>query len=62
MGNDITWWKDRDKWMPGVGNQPAPHRETDDDADLPHEDIGDVANDDSDELDDVELPDRGADS
>jgi hypothetical protein len=39
-------------------NQPVPHREVDEDADLPHEDIGDVAYDDSDEFDDVGLPAR----
>lgn len=54
------WWKDRDKWMPVPVPNPPRHHDTDEsEPDLPGEDIGDVADDDSDEFDDVEPPDRG---
>ena len=57
------WWKDRDKWMPGEpGNDPPRHDEdSEEDQDMPVEDIGDVG-DDADVLDDVEPPDRGPDN
>jgi hypothetical protein len=56
----VTWWKDRDKWRPQVHESP-PHDKPEEQQDLPHEDIGDVAHDDSDDFDDVDLPDRGTD-
>ena len=61
MIDAATWWKDRDKWLPGVGHEPPAPGQSDEDPDFPHEDIGDIADDDSEELDDEELPDRGAD-
>ena len=56
------WWKDRDKWMPREPrNDPPRHDEdSEEDQDMPGEDIGDVA-DDADVFDDVEPPDRGLD-
>ena len=55
------WWKDRDDWLPGNPIGPPRHdRDSDDDSQVPTEDIGDV-DDDSDEVDDVEPPDRGVD-
>ena len=61
MGNDVTWWKDRDSWMPGVGSDPPPRTDTEEQERVPHEDIGEVADDDSDQLEDSSLPDRGPD-
>lgn len=56
------WWKDRDKWLPGKPAEPSRHdRDGDDHSPVPTEDIGPVDVDESDEFDDVELPDRGID-
>ena len=61
MANDITWWKDRDEWMPGRGDDPPAHSPSDKDPDLPQEDAGDVTDDSSGEFDDVDLPERDLD-
>jgi hypothetical protein len=56
------WWKDRDDWMPGSPlERPRHDRDSEDDSQIPTEDIGDVDDESSDEPDDVELPDRGVD-
>jgi hypothetical protein len=56
------WWKDRDKSLPVPTSDPLTHHDDEEQQqELPGEDIGDIADDDPDELDDVELPDRGAD-
>ena len=60
MGNDITWWKDRDTWMPSGGNEPTLDGEADLQNELPIEDIGDVAHDESEDLDDDRVKDRDA--
>ena len=60
MGNDVTWWKDRDEWMPDLGNESPPRLDSEEEQDFSVEDAGDVANDDSDEFDDSNLADRGA--
>ena len=59
-----NWWKDRDKWMPRwpYTNPPSKDQSEDEEPSRPGEDVGDVAHDDYDELDDRELPDRGPDS
>ena len=54
------WWKDRDDWFPGKPVEPPRHDPDPDDSQIPTEDIGDADNE-LDELDDVELPDRGVD-
>jgi hypothetical protein len=60
MGNDVTWWKDRDQWMPGPDHEPT--RVDSDPAEQDgDEDVREVANDASDEFDVSELPDRGPD-
>ena len=60
----VKWWKDRDKWIPGEpdNNPPRHNDDSEEEQDLPGEDLGDVADDDSDNFDDVELPDRGLDN
>lgn len=61
----VKWWKDRDKLIPGEPDNNPPRQHDDDPAeeqDLPGEDIGDVGDDDTDELDDIEPPDRGIDT
>ena len=59
VGNDVTWWKDRDEWMPG--SDPPPRLNSEEEQDYPVEDAGDVSNDDSDEFDDSDLPEREPD-
>lgn len=61
MGNDVTWWRDRDEWMPGIGHDPPPRAKHDEEEHTSHEDIGDVADDNPEEVDDSNLPDRGPD-
>lgn len=60
----VKWWKDRDKWIPRwPGSNPTPNDQgEEEEEDLPGEDIGDIADDDFDEVDDTEPPDRGPDS
>ena len=59
MADDVTWWKDRDEWMPG--DDPPPRGNSEEEHRIADEDIGDVADDHSDEFDDSQLPERGAD-
>ena len=55
------WWKDRDDWLPGnPAELPRHDPDSDDDSQIPTEDIGDV-DDELEEFDDVDLPDRGID-
>jgi hypothetical protein len=61
MGNDVTWWKDRDEWMPGSDDDPPPRLDSEDEHNVSDEDIGDVAHDNSDDTDDSGLPNRGPD-
>jgi hypothetical protein len=61
VGDDVTWWKDRDKWMPGYGDDPVPQHDGEDEERIADEDIGDTADDSSDEFDDSEPPARGPD-
>ena len=61
MGNDVTWWKDRDSWMPGSDFDPPPRLDSNEEEQMSHEDIGDVADDSSDDNDLIQLPDRGPD-
>ena len=57
-----TWWQDRGKLLPDLIKIPThPGHGTEDEPENPTEDIGHVSDDQSDELDDVEPPDRGAD-
>lgn len=60
----VKWWKDRDKWIPRwpYSTPPSNDRSENEEPSRPGEDIGDIADDDFDELDDTELPDRGPDS
>ena len=60
VSNEITWWKDRDTWLPG-GDAPPPHHDGTEQQEMPTEDAGDVADDDSDDLDDLAVPSRGPD-
>lgn len=58
----VTWWKDRDKWLPGPDpDQPPKRFDHEDQPELPLEDAGDVADDNSDEFDDVTPSDRDVD-
>ena len=57
-----TWWKDPGKFIPDLFKIPTrPDHNSEGEQEVPTEDIGSVADDDSDEFDDVELPDRGTD-
>jgi hypothetical protein len=59
MGNDVHWWKDRDEWMPPLSNDTPPRLDSEEEqAEVPIEDAGDVANDDSYD-EDPDLPHRG---
>ncbi len=57
------WWKDRDKALPReiIKIPPQPSREQHEPEEFNVEDIGNIADEYSDEVDDVELPDRGID-
>jgi hypothetical protein len=49
------WWKDRDRWMPRSPYLPPPRHGIDEgEPELSFEDVGDVADDDCGEFDDVE--------
>ena len=59
-----TWWQDRGRLLPDIYKLPTGPRPGDDSEDepaVPTEDVGTVVDDDSDEFDDVKLPDRGQD-
>lgn len=64
MAVAAKWWKDRDNWVPEhlIKIPPGHTHETEEERQSPTEDIGEVADDDSDEFDDVEPPDRGPDN
>ena len=57
------WWKDREPLSPGslIKIPAMPRRNTEERKQVPGDDAGNVADDDSDEFDDVELPERGPD-
>ena len=57
------WWKDRDKIFHIPPQEPPRHHDHDapKDQGLSGEDSGDIADEDVDELDDVEPPDRSVD-
>jgi hypothetical protein len=58
-----TWWRDREKLVPDIHIKipTRPDHTSEEQEETPTEDIGSVTDDDSDEFDDVELPDRGQD-
>jgi hypothetical protein len=57
-----TWWRDPGKLIPDLFKNPTrPGDDTDEEPEVLTEDIGSVGDDESDEFDDVELPDRGTD-
>ena len=58
------WWKDREPLLPGslIKIPAAPRHNPDEQRQVPVEDAGAVADDETDEIDDVDLPDRGTDN
>lgn len=58
MGNDVTWWKDRDTWMPDLAHDAPPALEPEEGQHGSDEDADDSNSNGADEFHDVEPPDR----
>ena len=59
MGNDVRWWKDRDEWMPDLGDAAPPRLDSGEEGVPPVEDAGEIADDDSGDFDDDDFGPRG---